>query len=74
MATINSIVSVLKKEGYPITLVKGNGYYYFVYDDGEVFETESVCINRLNSMPTEFWLITGRQFAKAVQERYQKDN
>jgi hypothetical protein len=47
-----------------LDLVKGDGYWYFVYDDEEnkVFETHSVMTMRLNDMPVEEWVNEGRAF------------
>lgn len=53
-----------------IELVKGEGYYYFVYDNGRRYSTASVYVNTLNQLPLETWLYEARCFyatIKAIQ-------
>ena len=48
----------------PIELVRGEGYHYFVYDDGTPtgFETESVAVPYFNQMAPSRWHRDGLQF------------
>lgn len=45
-----------------IELVKGEGYFYFVYDDGKRYSTASVYINILNQFTLEDWLYEAKAF------------
>lgn len=40
----------------------------FIYDDGKIFETESVYVYRLNQLGLEDWLEIGRKFINKVTE------
>lgn len=58
---------ILKAIGCPIlNLYKGEGYWYFVYDDLDrnVFETQSVYAVRLSDMSLETWVQEGREFVQ----------
>jgi hypothetical protein len=46
-----------------IELVKGEGYHYFVFDDGAAFETESVMVPYTNRITPAEWLLMAEQFA-----------
>lgn len=62
------ITSTLRKEGYSVELVYDrSGYWYFVFDDGKRFETETVGgVYRLGQLTTEQWLQYGREFAQRI--------
>lgn len=58
---------ILKAIGCPIlNLYKGEGYWYFVYDDLDrnVFETQSVYTVRLSNLPLEEWVREGKEFVQ----------
>lgn len=70
--------SVVKAIDIPETatleLVKGEGYWYFVFDDipNNVYETESVYVTKLNHLDLERWIEIGKAFvAKIKEDRYQ---
>lgn len=53
-----------------LSLCKGSGYWYFVYDDLDangIFETRSVYIFKLNRMSLESWVVEGQEFVDYVQ-------
>jgi hypothetical protein len=50
-----------------IELVKGQGYYYFVYDDGRRYSTASVYVNSLNQLSLDTWLYEARCFYATIQ-------
>lgn len=50
-----------------IELVKGQGYYYFVYDDGRRYSTASVYVNTLNQLSLDTWLFEARCFYATIQ-------
>jgi hypothetical protein len=45
-----------------VELVKGDGYHYFVYDDGEIYETESVMVPWTNLYKLSEWLLMAEKF------------
>jgi hypothetical protein len=55
-----------------LSLVKGEGYWYFIYDGVErgIFETESVYTMRLNDMTNRAWIEDGMRFVQKVEEAY----
>lgn len=58
--TINRQISKLTNA--KIELVKGEGYHYFVYDDGQQFMTESHMVYRLNDMNDLTWIDLAKDF------------
>ena len=75
MIQLRTINKILAEDGYPLELVKGDGYFYFDfaaydrYDGRLVYETESVYVYRLNDLTLERWLEIGRQFAIEVEHK-----
>jgi len=65
MFQIRSINRVLKEDNLPVELIKGDGYFYFIYDlpEQKVFETESVYVSKLNHLTKDEWIRQGRVFA-----------
>jgi hypothetical protein len=51
--TVGQVLRHIKS--HKLSLLKGNGYWYFVYDDPEnnIFETESVYTMYLSSMSVD---------------------
>ena len=58
----------LKALGHPVEMVRGNGYHYFVYDDGTRFESHSEYIPRFRSQTVEQWVARGAAFSAAVRD------
>lgn len=58
--TINRVLKILTND--KIELVKGEGYHYFVFDDGDRFETHSVMIPHLRSWSGDNWVDEGLNF------------
>lgn len=65
--TINAINRVFVAEGLPVELVKGDGYFYLVYDAPPVYETEMVFTCYLSDYTKAEWLDMGRVFFKTFQ-------
>jgi hypothetical protein len=66
MSTVK-VTAKLHKLGHPVELVRGEGYHYFVYDDGTNFETESVMEPHFRSVPFDRWVQDGIEFAKKTK-------
>lgn len=50
-----------------LALVRGKGYWYFVYDNGTLYETHSVMTVRLSDLPIGSWVSEGREFCRRVE-------
>lgn len=66
MASTKTVTTKLRAEGFPVELVRGNGYLYFIFDNGSRFETYSIYTPRFNDLTEEQWLEEGRDWAKIV--------
>lgn len=66
--TCKSISSKIQRQGFPVSLYKGDGYFYFVFDDGVKWESESVYVFRLNQLSVDRWIDQGVSFAKSMTD------
>lgn len=59
----------LAKAGAPVTLHRGHGYQYFIYNDEQTGEWAdlSVPVCYFNQMPFEFWVAEGLNFAAEIR-------
>ena len=60
---------IIKKIGNPnLNLYTGEGYFYFVYDNGNVkdFADHSVYCYRLNHMSLDQWVDEGNGFLQEI--------
>lgn len=71
MFTIKSINKVFQEDNLPIELVKGEGYFYLIYDDVEnnIYETVSIYTVRLGDMTKDRWIEEGRTFATETKHK-----
>lgn len=60
---------ILKREGLPVTLFRGNGYFYLNYDDGETFQTYSVYVCYFYELTVDQWLTEARDFATRMTHK-----
>lgn len=67
--TTATVTRHLKAEGLPVTLYRGNGYHYFVFDDGKRYEERSIMEPHFRAMSVEQWLADGREFAAEVMAK-----
>ena len=63
-----SVKSILRAVRNPyLSLYRGEGYWYFVLDDGgDLFEEQSVPVMRLNQLSFSEWVDEGRAFCNRV--------
>lgn len=66
---MNRITKKLQAAGLPLELVRGEGYCYLVFEEGNKFETRSVCVPRISDLSVESWLLEGRQFVEEARNR-----
>lgn len=60
--------TILKTIGNPsLALYRGEGYWYFIYDNGTLHESYSVYTMRLSDSPAERWVEIGLAFAADVE-------
>ena len=60
---------IIKKIGNPyLKLYTGEGYFYFVYDTGNIkdYDDHSVYVYRLNHLSLDQWVNEGNGFLKEV--------
>ena len=52
-------------------LHKGEGYWYFAYDDeaNNIFDTYSVPVMYLNQMRLDLWVADGLDFVKSIENK-----
>jgi hypothetical protein len=55
-ATIKRVQAAISKAGIPLEFVRGEGYHYFVLDDGQQYETESVMIPYTSDCAISQWV------------------
>lgn len=68
MLTLRKVNDAVRAEtSQYVELVKGDGYFYFVYDDGKRYSTASVCVNSLNQLPLTSWLYEAKNFYATIE-------
>jgi hypothetical protein len=56
----------LKAAGLPVTMYRGDGYHYFIFDDGERYESHSEMEMYFRSLTVDQWVAIGTEFAATV--------
>jgi len=67
MANTRTVTNKLRAAGFPMELVRGNGYFYFTYSSEGVFETESEMVYRFNDLSEVEWVKRGEEFGRKVR-------
>jgi len=68
-----SVKQVIKAVGSDkLDLVRGNGYWYFIYDDPVrgIYDTTSIPTMQLRNFTIEEWAADGREFVAKMEKRY----
>jgi len=67
---MTTVAKILKGVGNPhLSLYKGEGYWYFAFDDGgSRHETRSVMVLRLSHLSLDQWVAEGRALVALVEE------
>ncbi len=72
--TTKTVTKRLAEAGYPeITMYRGDGYHYFVWDDvdaNNVYDSESVMIMQFRAIPISQWVEDGIAFGEKVKAKY----
>ena len=56
MTTLKQANRAISAAGIPLELVRGEGYHYFIFDDGRHYDSVSVYVPYTNSMPVARWV------------------
>jgi hypothetical protein len=72
--TMFNVQTVLNVIGDPCLKLYRKGYHkgyywYFEFDDNELFATKRVMVSALNDLPLDTWVGEGRTFAAAMRAR-----
>jgi len=68
-ATVKKVQAAINKAGIPLEFVRGAGYHYFVFDDGEWFDTESVMAPYTSHCTVSQWLEDAAVAFEAISAR-----
>jgi hypothetical protein len=69
MPKASSATQVLKKiKCEYLSLYKGEGYWYFIFDNGTTYESESIMVIRMNDMTVEQWVDAGEAFLERCKK------
>ena len=49
-----------------LTLYKGKGYFYFIFDNGTDYECHSVYVNNFRDYTIERWIDIGQTFLNSI--------
>lgn len=64
MITSKQILTAIGCPHLTLIRVVGKGYWYFQYDDGKKYDTQSVYVPRLNMMSLERWVEDGKELVE----------
>lgn len=65
-----TVKQILKRVSDPrLNLYKGDGYWYFAFDDGVMFETHSEYTMRLNDYGMDRWVEIGKNFIAKMEQK-----
>jgi len=65
------ILKIIGCKHLELVKVNGSGYWYFKFDDGHSYETESVYTPKLSDMTVLQWVEVGAAFVKECVHRYE---
>ena len=84
---VNGVNKCLKAGGYPeVELVKGEGYFYFVFDNivdnkhdlvdnqPQVYETENVMVCNFRDQMFDHWVRDGIDFAERIKREHEHEH
>ena len=68
--TMLTIKRILREINNPhLSLYKGNGYFYFSYDNGDIYDTYSVFTCQLDTLTIEQWKEEAAFFINALESQ-----
>ena len=66
MLTLPSLNKLICEKYQNVCLFRGEGYFYFVYDDGAKYVDKSVPVYRINHLTLEQWMAEAEDFANGL--------
>ena len=63
---VRSINKTFKEDKLPVELVKGDGYFYYIFDlidTHNVYDSKTEYVYRLSDLTQDEWVRLGRKFA-----------
>jgi hypothetical protein len=72
MFNSDTIVHLIGDPCLKLYRAKGRGYWYFEYDDYELFGTKMVLVKQLNDLPLDTWVSKGKAFAAAMRAKHKR--
>ena len=71
MTNLRTSTIVNKINNPHINLYQGEGYWYFIYDDGCAYRDRSVCVKRLNDLSLEQWCDEADELIWLMKNKYE---
>jgi len=73
MAKATNTAQIIKKIGCPhLNLYRGQGYYYFSFDDESrgLYDTKSIAACYLTQLELDMWVEDGKAFVEQMEAEY----
>lgn len=67
--TMRGVEMLLEREGIKLEFTKGEGYFYFTYDQPGCYDTRSIMVNSLKQLTLDQWLEEGREYHKELKAK-----
>ncbi len=73
MFQLRSVNKKIKELGLPVELVKGDGYFYFIYDDvpNKIYDSKSIMVYSLTDFSRDRWVEEAKEFAAEIKANTQ---
>lgn len=68
MLTLPSLNKRICEKYQNVCLFRGEGYFYFVYDDGAKYFDKSVPVYRVNHLSLDRWLAEAEDFVNGLRQ------
>lgn len=69
MTSLARIQNAIDKAEIPLELVRGEGYQYFVFNNGINFDSETIYICYLNQLSVKEWVDEAKYSYAVISER-----
>ena len=63
MANTGTVTRKLQGMGFPMTLIRGKGCFYFVLTHKETMQTWTINVSRFHSFTEKEWMEIGKRFS-----------
>lgn len=72
MFNTETVIHLISDPCLKLYRAKGRGYWYFEFDDHELFGTKMMLVKGLNELPLDTWVREGRTFAAAMRAKHKR--